>query len=169
MMHRCLNHRRPPRAAFTLVELVASLGAATALMAGISSTLFIALRASNPANTPAGGMLQSLACMSDMAAELQFAQAVTESTSQAVTAVIPDRSDADAIAETVRYAWSGVAGAPLTRSYNGATAVNVIESVQSVTFEYFPAAVAPEYVTVRIQPSTTTRSVVETSITLLNL
>jgi type II secretory pathway pseudopilin PulG len=163
--------RRQPssRGAFTLVELVASMAGASILVAGMASTMFVALRASNPTNTPAAGMLTALSCMSDMSAELQYARVITESTANAITATVPDRTDADATPETVRYAWSGVAGQPLTRRYNGGTVVNVIPSVQSFTVEYFPSAAAAEYVTVRIQATTSTRSVVETSISLLNL
>jgi hypothetical protein len=62
-----------------------------------------------------------------------------------------------------------VAGQPLTRRYNDGTVVNVIPSVQSFTVQYYPAAATAEYVTVRIQATTSTRSVVETSISLLNL
>ncbi len=164
-----MRHNRPARRAFTLVELVTSMAAASALLAGIASTLFVALRASNPASTPAASMLQALSCMADAAAELQYAQAVTESTARSITATVPDRADVDTAPEIVRYAWSGVAGDPLTRTYNGGTAARVIPSVQSFAIEYFPSAIAPKYVTVRIQPTTGTRSVVETSISLLNL
>jgi hypothetical protein len=57
----------------------------------------------------------------------------------------------------------------LTRRYNSGTVVNVIPSVHSFTVEYYPTAAAPEYITVRIQAMASTRSVVETSISLLNL
>jgi type II secretory pathway pseudopilin PulG len=160
---------RSIRRAFTLVELVASMAGASILVAGMASTMFVALRASDPTNTPAAGMLTALTCMSDMSAELQYAQAVTESTANAITATVPDRSDPGAAPETIRYAWSGVAGQPLTRRYNNGTVVNVVPSVQSFTVEYYPSAATPEYVTVRIQATTSTRSVVETSINLLNL
>jgi hypothetical protein len=147
------------------------MAAASILVAGMASTMFVALRASNPSQTPAAGMLTALSCMSDMSAELQYALSVTISTPpRTIEVVVPDRSDVDAANETVRYAWSGVAGQPLTRQFNGGTVVSVIPSVQSFTVEPFPAAPAtPEYVTVRIQPTTSTRSAVETSISLLNL
>jgi hypothetical protein len=164
-----MNRSSRSRRGFTLVELATSTGAAAILVAGMASTMSVALRASNPANTPAAGMLTALTCLSDMSAELQYAQAVTESTASAITATVPDRSDADAASETIRYAWSGVAGQPLTRRYNGGTVINVVPSVQSFTAEYYPSAAAAEYVTVRIQLTASTRSIVETSIPLLNL
>jgi type II secretory pathway pseudopilin PulG len=156
------------RQAFTLVEMVTALASAAILSAGLVSTMLIALRASNPANTPAAGMLQALGCMADMAAELQYAVAVTEYTANAITVTVPDRTDANATPETIRYAWSGTAGAPVTRSYNGAAAVNVIPSVQSFALEYSPTAAAADFVTVRIRTTASTRSIVETSFALVN-
>jgi len=158
---------RSIRRAFTLVELVASMAGASILVAGMASTMFVALRASNPTNTPAAGMLAALTCMSDMSAELQYATSppVFSSSPPSLTVTVPDRSDADTATETIRYAWSGVAGAPLTRSYNGGTAVAVIPSVHAVSVDLG----MPEFMIIRVQPTTSSRSVVETSITFLNL
>ena len=164
-----MNRRAARRRAYTLIELVASMAGAAALMGGISSTMFIALRASNPATTPAPAMLQALGRLADMAAELQYAQAISESTAIAVTVTVPDRSDAGTAPETIRYAWSGTAGAPLTRSFNGGAAESVIPSVESLALQYSPSAPAPKYITVRIQPTATANSAVETSISFLNL
>jgi hypothetical protein len=156
------------RAAFTLVEMVTALVSASILTAGLASTMFVALRASNPANTPAASMLQALNGMADMAADLQYALTVTEYTANAITVTVPDRTDANTTPETIRYAWSGVAGAAVTRSYNGGAAVNVVPSVQSFTLEYSPTAAAADFVTVRIRTTASTRSTVETSFALVN-
>lgn len=147
------------------------MAAASILVAGMASTMFVALKASNPASTPAAGMLTALSCMADMSAELQYATVVTISGSQrGIEVTVPDRSDADTADETIRYAWSGVAGDPLTRQFNSGSVVNVIPSVQALSVVPYPAAPEPpEYITVRIRPTTSTRSVVETSIALLNL
>jgi hypothetical protein len=171
MSRRCANQQRVSarrRRAFTLVEMVTALASATILTAGLASTMLIAVRASNPANTPAAGMLQALGCMADMAAEVQYALTVTEYTATAITVTVPDRTDANTNPETIRYAWSGVAGAPVTRSYNGGAAVSVVPSVQSFTLEYSPSAAAADFVTVRIRTTTSTRTTVETSFALVN-
>jgi hypothetical protein len=106
--------------------------------------------------------------MADMAAEVQYALTVTEYTATAITVTVPDRTDANTNPETIRYAWSGVAGAPVTRSYNGGAAVSVVPSVQSFTLEYSPSAAAADFVTVRIRTTTSTRTTVETSFALVN-
>lgn len=153
----------------TLVELVASLAGASALMAGIASTMFIALRASDPANTPAAEMLRALSCLADVSADVQFALSVPEATATAITVTVPDRSDADTAAETIRYAWSGVAGAPLTRQANGGAVETMLDNVQALILTYVPSAATPKYVVLEVQPTASTRSIVETSAGLWNL
>jgi type II secretory pathway pseudopilin PulG len=165
-----MKRRNASPRGFTLVELVASMAGAGILVAGMASTMFVALRASNPATTSSAAMLTALTCLADMSAELQYARSLTVSSSPtAISATVPDRSDADAAPETVRYAWSG-AGQPLTRQFNGGAAAIVCPSVHSLTVAPYPAApAAAKYLTVRVQLTNTTRSVVETSISLLNL
>lgn len=155
------------RRGHTLVELVASLASAGVLMAGIASTLFTAMRASNPANTPAADLLVGAECVAEIAAELQYAQAISSTSSRALTATVPDRNDADVSVETIRYAWSGVAGEPLTRTYNGVPA-NVVDGVRSFAIEYFPSTSAAEWITVRIQRTANASTTVETSFPILN-
>ena len=143
--------------------------AAAALLAGISSSLYIALRASNPNLTPGPAVVEATACASDICGEMQYALAVTEATATAITFVVPDRvGDGDAVNETIRYAWAG-ANQPLTRRYNGGTTANAISSVYSLSLTYYPSAAAPELVTLRIQPKSDSQTLCETSIPLLNL
>ena len=54
----------------------------------------------------------------ELLADLEFALAFSEKTDHALTFTVPDR-DGDFISETIRYAWSGTPGDPLTRQYNG--------------------------------------------------
>src|SRR5262249_36485794 len=59
----------------------------------------------------------------------------------------------DANPETVRYAWSGIPGDPLTRSYNGGAPVNVAVGVNAFALTYTSHTVS----------TTTTQNVVSTS------
>lgn len=138
-------------------------------MAGIASTMFIALRASDPSNTPAAEMLEALACLADVSADVQYALSASETGATAITVTVPDRSDADATPETIRYAWSGTAGAPLTRQYNGGTAETVLARVHAFQLTYVPSAAAAKYVVVEVQPTASVRSFVETSAALWNM
>lgn len=133
-----MNHKQSPnhRRGVTLVELVASLLGASVLVAGLSSATFIALQVSNPALTPARGTLAGAAHLTEMQTELQFALSVLEKTSQSITVTVPDRNG-DGSPETIRYAWSGTPGEPLTRQFNGGTVLNFAENVQEfqLTFD----------------------------------
>ncbi|OYW18936.1 MAG: hypothetical protein B7Z55_09755 [Planctomycetales bacterium 12-60-4] len=119
----------------TLVELAASLLGASALVAGLGSALFIALRASDTSLTPAHAILEGSSLLSELQSDLQFATSVTEHTATTLTVVVPDRNG-DSTPETIRYRWSGTAGGPLTRQYNGGTQVTIASSVQECQFTY---------------------------------
>lgn len=165
MRHKT-NH--PTRGGFTLIELIVSLASASVLMVGLSSTIFIAFRASDTSDTPATNTLEGLARLSEMAAELQYTQTITEQTANAITVTVPDRNDPDTNPETIRYAWSGTAADPLTRQYNGGTVANVVENVHNFGVRYYQPAAVVEYITVSIQVASDSRTRVETSIPLLN-
>lgn len=153
---------------FTLIEMVVSLAAASVLMVGLSSTIFIALRASDKSNTPGGAILEGHALLCDMTAELRTAQAITEQAATAITVTVPDREDADTNLETIRYAWSGTPGDPLTRQYNGGNVANVAEDVHDFGIQYYQPASTTEYLTVWIQITSDFRTSIETTIPLLN-
>jgi hypothetical protein len=69
-----------------------------------------------------------------MVGELSFATAILEHTNHSVTFVVPDRNG-DGAAERIRYAWSGVAGEPLTRELNGVSAT-IFPDVQAFELAY---------------------------------
>jgi hypothetical protein len=160
------RRQTPLRPGATLVELMLAIAAAAALLAGMASTMGVAVRASNPKNTPAAELLETAACLADIAADFQFATSITELTTAAVTITVPDRN-ADLAQETIRYAWAG-AGQPLTRSYNGGGAAALVSPVQSWTLTPYPSAAAPVYATVTIQRTTDATTTVETSLPTLN-
>lgn len=68
--------------------------------------------------------------MTDLLADIQLAQSFSENTTTAVTFTVPDRNG-DNNPETIRYAWSGNAGDPLTRQYNSGAVVTVAENVHT--------------------------------------
>ncbi|MCC6494333.1 MAG: hypothetical protein IT424_15080 [Pirellulales bacterium] len=164
-----IGRRAPTRRGLTMVELVASMVSAAALTAGLSSTMFIALRASDPSYTHAAPMLETSACLADMAADLQYATAVTEATATSITVVVPDRNDADALPETIRYVFTSPAGGPLVRQINGGAFAAILPSVNSATIRYYPSAGAPRTISVTIQRATSVASTVHTAIPLVNM
>lgn len=122
--------RRVVRArGLTLVELVISMGMMGVLLIAITSSLLIASKAL-PANAGTDAS-DSTRALSRLAHELSLATSVVELTPTAITFTLADRGHGAVGPESVRYAWSGVTGDPLTRSYNGGAAQTVADGVNS--------------------------------------
>lgn len=123
------------RRGFTLVETVMSMTVMIVLMAGLASATLLASRAIPSDQAPVSAMLEAHDAAEQIANELFCAQAFSERTPTAITFTVADR-DADAVAETIRYAWSGTVGEPLTRKYNSGTVVNLVEAVYEFDLQY---------------------------------
>ena len=122
--------RRP---GYTFIELVVSMVSSTLLVAGLSSTLYISSWALNNENSAARQSSVAAEVLADMMADLRHTQTFSERTATAVTFTVPDR-DGDTLAETVRYAWSGTPGDPLTYQYNGGNVKTLASNVQAFFF-----------------------------------
>lgn len=116
------------RSGYTLLELVVALMAAGALLVGLSSTIFIATQATDTSATATAAIIEGNGALTDLLANLEFAQSFSERTATVLTFTVADR-DGDAVNETFRYAWSGVPGHPLTRQHNGGTVVTIADGV----------------------------------------
>jgi hypothetical protein len=128
------NEIRNRRAGYTLLELIISSGAASIVLLGLMSSIVIANKAWDPALDPVQ-QLQASEAAHQIANDARFALSFTERTSNALTITVPDR-DSDGQPETVRYAWSGSAGDPLTVEYNGQSAQTLISNVQTLNLAY---------------------------------
>jgi len=123
------------RLGFSMLELVVASASAAVLMGGLGASLYIAgqsLEVSTNAQSSSQGSQQTLAMIHR---ELQSAISMSELTATSVTMKVPDR-DADGAPETIRYAWSGTAGDPLTQEYNGGAATTVATDVQSFSLSW---------------------------------
>lgn len=125
------SHRR----GFTLMELVVSMSVTAVLMGGLASAIVLASRAIPDAQSPSRGALDGYHMAEQIVGELYCAQSFTERTATAIQFTVADRN-ADAVPETIRYAWSGTLGDPLTRSYNGSVAVDVLLAVHEFNMGY---------------------------------
>ncbi len=155
------------RNGWSLVELMVALGGSSALLVGLTSTIFIAMKATDTSTTPTTATIEGNAALMNLLTELEFAISFSEKTLNATTFTVPDR-DGNASAETIRYAWSGTPGDSLTRQYNGGTVTSLVENVHSLAFQYFQPSSAVQYVTVKIQVTGNPKALVETSIRILN-
>jgi len=132
---RLASRRRARPGAFTLVELVVSLVILSILMVGMGGALLLSSQAVPGADSRITRLSESAGIADQFAAEVTYAISVTELTPTAITFTVADR-DSDGTPETIRYAWSGTAGDPLTRRYNGGSVVDLVEDVVTVNLLY---------------------------------
>ena len=105
--------------------------------------MYIATMAFDESDSRAAKANASARIVDQMMAEMQYATRFTERTSTAVTFHLPDR-DGDGDEETIRYAWSGASGAPLTKQFNGGPAATLIDAVESLNFDYMTKSLPAE-------------------------
>lgn len=129
---------------FTLLELVVSLVVTGILMSALASAMLLATQAMPDEERPAEAAIAAAEIASQMAGELYYAQSFTERTASAVAFTVADRNDEDDQPETIRYAWSGTPGDPMTRQYNGGDTVVVLENVQELDLAYESEEVVEE-------------------------
>ncbi len=123
------------RGGYSLLELAVGLSAAVMLMGGMASAIVVSTQSLKVADTGAGARAVSTDVQRDFLADIQRAISFSERTATAATFTVPDRTG-DGRPETLRYAWSGVAGAPLTLQMNGGTIQSVAVNVQQWQLSY---------------------------------
>jgi Tfp pilus assembly protein PilW len=130
--------RRPSRRqrGYSLVELMIALPMATLLMAGLAASVHLAGRSIPSETNLASATLAAGNGLELFAQELQYAAIVNTRTTTVVEFTLPDRNG-DASGETIRYQWSGTAGAPLTRQINGSTSEIVVAEVNQFAVNYY--------------------------------
>lgn len=125
----------PRRRGFTLMELVTSMAIMGVIVLGLGSGIIMASYAIDDGTGSNTTQRKAREAADQIRADLTYALSFTERTWNAVTFTAPDR-DGDSNPETIRYAWSGVAGDPLNREYNGCDPVPVAEEVHSFELSY---------------------------------
>ena len=122
------------RAGHTLAELVVCTVAISILLGGMGSAIYVTARAARPGSVPANAIRGSTA-VEEITSELRAAISFSQRSATAIQFTLADR-DSDASPETIRYAWSGTPGDPLTRRYNGGNVVDFLEDVNSLQLGY---------------------------------
>ena len=138
--------RESTPAAFTLLELVMSVVILSILMIGMMSAVRIASRALDNGTGVSQRTNQTAQVIEQVVSDLGYAITFSEQTDRAVTFTVADR-DGDAIEETLRYAWSGNAGDPLTLTYNSQPSVTIAPDVRQFNLTYLLKTVEPAIVT----------------------
>lgn len=138
---KLMNPRRTQAPAYTLIELVLSTAALTVLMGAVGSAIVITTHALPDGRSDAENLTESYFAAAQIADDLRTAISFTEKTATAITFSVPDR-DNDSNPETIRYAWAGSPGNPLTRQYNGGTVATLAANVRDFNLAYDLTAVS---------------------------
>jgi len=167
MRHRTRTRHR----GFTVVEMVLSMAVMTVLLGGIASALVIAARAVPGTATPMSLTVDGYHAAERLASALYAAQTITARSDKSIMFTVADRN-ADSNPETIRYMWSGVAGQPLNRQYNGGAPGAVLDNVYQFNLTYVTQVIsgAPKVtvVDITIQAGSDAAARVDTSVQLLN-
>ncbi|WP_166830995.1 hypothetical protein [Thalassoroseus pseudoceratinae] len=122
--------RRDWPTGFTLLELIVSMLASTALVAGLSSTLFVATQIVDPPKSPNAATANAFMDLERILQDLRYAIRVHELSSHRLDVEVPDR-DGDGSTERVRLVWSGGSGDPVTWEWNDEPAIPIVQDVHN--------------------------------------
>jgi competence protein ComGC len=134
--------RRRSAAGFTLLEMALSCVIVGVIMLAIVSTMAIGREGLSGSAILTANASQGSQVVQMITLDVSLATAITEQTATSITMTVPDR-DGDGQPETIRYAWSGVAGDPLTRQYNGGTAATLADNVYQFNLTYLIKTLTP--------------------------
>jgi hypothetical protein len=115
--------------------MTVSLAVLSILLIAIGSAIMLAAKTLPQESDTSRETTWAVMTVEDMATELQYALAFNERTPTSVEFTVADR-DSDGARETIRYAWSGTAGDPLERVYNGAPAEDLVVEVEEFELLY---------------------------------
>lgn len=119
-----------------MVEMVVTLVIMAILVSAMGSAVVLASRALPNESDLSVQLGRAMEVCDRMEVDLAEATSVTETGDSSVAFVVPGRGeDADG-PESIRYAWSGTAGDPVTLELNGDAPAVVCENVHALSFKY---------------------------------
>jgi len=127
--------RQKQRLAFTLLETLTATVCTAVLMAGLASCLVIAGHVFDEDRMALIQQTRVSEPVDRMLSQMRYATGFSERTAHAVTFAVPDQ-DGDDLAESIRYAWSGTPGDPLTMVYNGGSPAVLVPAVQDLDLAF---------------------------------
>jgi hypothetical protein len=148
----------------SLVELVVAVGIAGVIAIGLNGALFVSVRTLPNAQSPAQTALSAGQLVDQIATELESAIYVFERTATSIGFTVPDRNQ-DGKVERIRYGWSGTPAGPLTRKYNGGTAVTLAGAVDVFSLTPTYKNVAESYPSVCVEDASESLLIDKSSIT----
>ncbi len=131
---------RARRIGATLIEVVLATVVIAVLMGSMMSMVLLSSRAIDSGTSSTAKTAEARELIDDLTAELGLAQSVESLDDKSVTFTVPDLTG-DGGVDTISYAWSGVAGDPLTRRLNNGPEAILAEGVHLLNFTYLLRAI----------------------------
>ncbi len=125
---------RRRRRAYTLVEMVVSLGVLSLVMGSLASIMVLMSRALPSSDDPSTSVVAAERFAAQFASDVETATLFTVVTETQVSFSVPDR-DNDGDEEKLSYTWGG-GSAPVSRTLNSGASETLLESVGSLAFQY---------------------------------
>lgn len=137
--------RTRSRSAYTLIEMMVSMGTSVVLLAGLGSSIFLAGEALN-GQSQGTRRTDGTEILNGINADISHAVRFTERTATSVTFEVPDRNG-DLANETIRYHWTGAPNKLLEYTFNGGPPTVLASNVEAFNLSYLTrfmeAGVAP--------------------------
>ncbi len=130
-----MTKRLPNRRGYTLAEMMISLVIMSIILLGSQAAVMVSSKAIPDGRSNTSLVVASANTMDTFSTEIMYALSFSVMSANTVEFMVADR-DKDGQPETIRYSWSGTAGTPLTRTYNGGTPVTVASKVQQFQLAY---------------------------------
>jgi len=123
------------RTGYTLMEMLVSTSVASILMVGMGSSIYVASQTFESEDKSPAQTARADNTLGQVMRDAQAATEILELTATTAEFKVPDR-DGDGYEETIRYAWSGTPGDPLTYQLNGGTVDTIAENVEAFQLDY---------------------------------
>jgi hypothetical protein len=121
------------RSGIALIELAVSVGASSVLFVGLGSTIFLLTRANQTDIGSFRSANLAAEALASLSREAAYAKKMRQFTlNRSVEFDVADHTG-DAVDDVVRSEWSGIAGEPLLRRFNGGPAATVLANIQALT------------------------------------
>ena len=129
MMHASSTQPRR-RAAFSLLEMVLSLSVLAVAFTAVGSVVVLATKVMPAPDSAEAASVDQYRALTRMVEDLEQARYITGGSVNSITFVVDDRTG-DGLPDRMSYAWSGIAGDPLTLTINGSPPTALVQNVRA--------------------------------------
>lgn len=133
-MTRKVKTRPKQRTAFSLLEMVLSLSVLAVAFTAVGSVFVLATKVMPAPDSAEAASVDQSRALSRLIEDLEQARYITGGSANSITFVVDDRTG-DGLPDRMSYAWSGIAGDPLTLTINGSSPTALVQNVRAFSLQ----------------------------------